>query len=107
MEGQLGALGRRIDRLYETLSDVSHRVAELHPGGSGRGAAQVLRRETDLLLRELTYSCSVVRDASAETERAVSEYADSVEARLRLLWHEVGVADRNRRKETRNDEAAG
>jgi hypothetical protein len=38
-------------------------------------------------------------------EGAVSQYADSVEARLRLLWLEIEAADRRRRREEMNDEA--
>jgi len=94
MERQLAAIGRRIDGLYTTLADAGRSAAALDRGAGGHAEAQQLKRETEVLLRELTHSSAVLRTAYEESERAVSDYAASVEVRLRVLEQAIEAAAR-------------
>ena len=96
MESRLAEIGRRVDGLYAAAP------------GSVAGMESQLTRHVDALWRGEACARAAVRAAYGESRRAVSEYADSVDYRVRLLELELEAAEASLRAETaENQDALG
>jgi len=94
MERRLGAIGRRIDDLYANTLDGDD---ETKPR---------IQRHVDALWQKEVSARAAVRDAYGESRQAVSEYADVIDYRLRLLELELEAAEAALRAELADDATA-
>ena len=94
MERRLGAIGRRIDDVYANTLDGDD---ETKPR---------IQRHVDALWQQEVSARAAVRDAYGESRQAVSEYADVIDYRLRLLELELEAAEAALRAELADDATA-
>ena len=91
MEGRLTEIGRRIDGLYASAQ-------------SSLGETKSrMQRHVDALWRAEALARAVVREAYSESRQAVSEYADVVDYRVRLLELELDAAEASLRADIAED----
>ena len=94
MEARLSEIGRRIDGLYaDSSSSVDEKKSRM-------------QRHVDALWQGEAAARAAVCDAYGESRRALSDYADAVDYRVRLLELELDAAEASLRAEIAEDRHA-